>query len=90
MIDDCEPCDYCGTFHIESFDCLSDMDDQPFCEQHPDEKPKLVRGKEGDDIGYGCPKCVEEGRCVYCGSHSCNPLDEPECEDGVYRNNTPF
>jgi hypothetical protein len=62
-----EPCTYCGTFHSfgKSHLCPSMDDDQPFCEQHPDVPPKMVRGVEGDDIGYVCVPCEANKRCVY-------------------------
>tara|TARA_R110002074_G_scaffold402324_1_gene607004 strand:- start:43756 stop:44268 length:513 start_codon:yes stop_codon:yes gene_type:complete len=59
-LDNIGACDLCGYFHPADFNCMSDMDDQPFCEQHPDIRPTVVRGVEGDDVAYECSACIKD------------------------------
>jgi hypothetical protein len=101
-LDNIEACGECGTFHDARYcpmmEALYD-DEAPFCELHPDTIPTQVRGVEGDDIGYECPKCLirqEEERLqakldrdppLFC--YICYPNPKPE-EIAQLDNETPF
>lgn len=75
-LDNIEACGECGTFHDARFCPSVDLafdDEAPFCEEHPDTTPKMVRGVEGDDIGYECPDCklaeINDDLCQLCRKH---------------------